>query len=248
MEEPSPPAAQPLPAAPSATPFPAVPPAAPFAVPPEAGVGRLPGRAVGDAERGGAAAMLQRACGQGHLTLEEFSVRVGAVWAADTEAELARATAGVAPPVPAPTQLPVPRYTARPVSKIVTVFSETTRTGRWKLPAAVHLRTVFGETNLDLRAAVVDSGTVAEGFVEVTGTCVFGAVKITVPEGVEVEFDGASAFSSRKINLTELPRHPGTPVVRINLNCYFGEVKVRSAPPGAAGNLPRWLRELFGTR
>ena len=40
--------------------------------------------------------MLQRACGDGRLTLEEFSVRVGAVWAAEDDAALQQATAGLA--------------------------------------------------------------------------------------------------------------------------------------------------------
>jgi hypothetical protein len=50
-----------------------------------------------DHERERAAELLQRACGDGRLTLEEFSARVGAVWAAGSTQEIERATAGLAP-------------------------------------------------------------------------------------------------------------------------------------------------------
>ena len=54
-----------------------------------------PPATVTDADREAAAERLADAAGAGRLTLSEFSDRVGAVWAADTPARLATATAGI---------------------------------------------------------------------------------------------------------------------------------------------------------
>jgi hypothetical protein len=53
-----------------------------------------------DAERDTAAERLADAAGAGRLTLAEFSDRVGRIWAADTPAQLAEATAGIELPPP----------------------------------------------------------------------------------------------------------------------------------------------------
>jgi hypothetical protein len=53
-------------------------------------------RPPSDLERERAAELLQKACGDGRLTLEEFSARVGAVWAAEDDSALEQATAGLA--------------------------------------------------------------------------------------------------------------------------------------------------------
>jgi hypothetical protein len=188
---------------------------------------------IGDPDRERAADLLQRACGDGRLTLEEFSVRVGAVWAADSAAELEKATSGlaVAPPV----------GTGRVVEKITCVFGENKRTGRWRMFRALRVVTVFGETELDLREVQTDSDVM-----EITGRCVFGSVKVIVPEGVEVDLAGSAVFASRKVQLAPVPRLAGTPLVRITMNTYFGEVTVRSKGPNSGSALARWARDFFG--
>ncbi len=193
-----------------------------------------PAAPIGDPEREHAADVLQRACGEGRLTLEEFSVRVGAVWAADSAAELAKATSGlaVAPPV----------GTSQVVEKVTCVFGENKRVGRWRMPRALRVLTVFGETELDLREAQTDADVV-----EINGRCLFGSVKVIVPEGVEVEMAGSAIFGSRKINLAPVPRVAGTPLVRVRVNVAFGEVDVRSRGPNSGSALARWAREFFGS-
>jgi Domain of unknown function (DUF1707) len=170
----------------------------------------------GDRER--AAEVLQRACGDGRLTLEEFSVRVGAVWAAEDEGALVRATADLAP-------APVVG-SAQTVDKVITVFSENKRRGRWRLRSPrLKLRTVFGSTELDLREVLTD-----QAVIEITGACVFGELKVIVPEGVEVDLIGMAAFSSRNMHLAAVPRVPGTPEVRIDVTSWFSSVEVVSRP------------------
>src|SRR5215472_1193033 len=95
---------------------------------------------ITDVQREQAADVLQRACGEGRLTLEEFSARVGAVWAADTSQELEKATADLAAP---------PVVGSSPLEeKIVNVFGENKRRGRWRLRGALRVTNVFGSCEL----------------------------------------------------------------------------------------------------
>lgn len=174
---------------------------------------------VTDAERERSAELLQRACGDGRLTLEEFSVRVGATWAAETPAELARTTADLA-------ATPLVG-TAQPVDRMVTVLSESKRRGRWRLRGhALRATTVLGTLELDLRAVLTDAQVI-----EVTGSCWFSDVKVIVPEGVEVDLAGSNVLSSRDLNLAPVPRVPGTPLIRVELGLFCSSLKVISHRP-----------------
>jgi hypothetical protein len=169
-------------------------------------------------DRQQAALVLQRACGDGRLTLEEFGVRVGAVWAAETADEIVRATADLAPsPIVG---------SAVTVDKVITVFSENKRRGRWRMRTPkVSVRTAFGSTELDLRGVISD-----QPVIEIVGGSYFGEVKVIVPEGVEVELTGAAIFSSRTMHLAPVPRVPGTPEVRVHLQTWFSSVEIISKP------------------
>jgi hypothetical protein len=169
-------------------------------------------------ERERAAELLQRACGEGRLTLEEFGVRVGAVWAAETSDDLVRATAGLA-------HTPVVG-SAQTVDSILTIFSENKRRGRWRLRGGrVWVRTVFGTTLLDLRAVLTD-----QSVIEIAGFCMFGELKVIVPEGVEVDLSGATVFATRKLHLAPVPRVPGTPEIRVEVAGWFSSIEVVSKP------------------
>jgi hypothetical protein len=182
--------------------------------------GELVSERISDADRERSAALLQRACADGRLTLEEFSVRVGAAWAADTSAELVRTTADLA--------LAPMVGTAQPVDRVVTVLSETKQRGRWRLRGGGALRatTVLGNLELDLREVLTDAQVI-----EVTGSCWFSDVKVIVPEGVEVDLSGSNILSSRELDLAPVPRVPGTPLVRIEMNLRCASLKVLSYPP-----------------
>jgi hypothetical protein len=192
----------------------------------------VPGQPISDPDRERAAEVLQRACGEGRLTLEEFTVRVGAVWAADTSQELEKATAGlaVAPMV----------GVGPPVEKIVAVFSENKRRGRWRLGNRLRTVTVFGSTLIDLR----ELETSAE-VLEIDGRCVFSELKVIVPEGVEVELSGATVFASRKLRLAAVPRLPGTPLVRVRVSAIFADVEVKSQGPNSGTALAEFIRARF---
>jgi hypothetical protein len=174
---------------------------------------------ITDADREVAAEALQDACGTGRLTLEEFSERVRAVWAADSRDQVAAAIADIAvvPPV----------GTTRTVSTVVGVLGDQRRIGRWRLPARLRAFTLLGQVHLDLRSVVV-----SDPVVEITAVALLGDVRIEVPEGVEVELRGFELLGDRELRLAPVARRPGTPLIRIRAYALLGDVQVRSAPPG----------------
>jgi hypothetical protein len=187
---------------------------------------------ISDGDRERVAEQLQEACGDGRITLEEFSVRVGTAWSASTAVELARATEGVA-------ATPLVG-SSRTVEKVVTVLSSRRRQGRWRLRSGrLRTVTVFGSTHLDLR----DVATGAD-VVEIESRVWFGEFTVVVPEGVEVELIGTGALSSEEMRLAAVPRLPGTPVVRVRVNAWFSSVEVRSKGPGGA--VRNWIADNLG--
>jgi hypothetical protein len=173
-----------------------------------------------DDDRERTAELLQRACGDGRLTLAEYSVRVGAVWAAETHDDLVRAANDVAP-------APIVGSSAT-VDRVITVFSENKRRGRWRLRSPkLGVRTVFGAIELDLREVLTD-----QSVIEISGGCYFSNLKVIVPEGVEVDLTGENFFSSQQMHLAPVPRVPGTPEVRVDVRAWFSSVEVVSKPYG----------------
>ncbi len=171
-----------------------------------------------DDDRERAAQRLQQACGQGILTLDEFSVRVGKVWAAQTRADLTR-TLGDLPAAPVTIV-----GTDQPVERVVTVFGESRKAGRWRLsPQPLHTVTVFGSCEIDLRG-VLGGGEQ----IEITGGCFFGELRVLVPEGVEVRVSGPAIFASRTMRLAPVPRLRGTPLITIHVTTMFGSVEIES--------------------
>ena len=179
-----------------------------------------------DAEREAAAERLTDAAGDGRLTLEEFSDRVGAVWAAETAAELARAGEGI--------NLPVVGST-RTVSTVVSVMGDQHRTGRWRLPARLRGWCLMGDIMLDLRSVIC-----AEPEVEITVVALMGDLDVIVPDGVEVELTGFDLMGDRVLRLAPAPRVPGTPLIRVGAYAAMGDVTVGSA--GVATELRPWRR------
>lgn len=204
---------------------------------PERAVHRLPSVAVTDADREHAVELLQRATGEGRLTLDEFSTRAGVAWETDDRAALAELTAGLAEPPPV--------GTSQPLAEVTAIFSEHKQGGKWRLPRRLRIRSIFGSAKLDLREATISAESLNEGVVDIHARVLFGECKITVPQGVEVEMYGSSNFGTRHLDLDPVPRRAGTPIVRIHAKVWFGELRVRSAPPGVTGTFARWLHDMI---
>ena len=190
-----------------------------------------------DAERETAAERLVDAAGDGRLTLEEFSDRVGAVWGAGTTEQLALTTADIeaAPPV----------GSTRTMGRVVSIMGDQTRSGRWRLPARVRGWCLMGDIHLDLRSVVC-----SEPEVDIRTWTLMGDVEVVVPDGVEVELGGFDVMGDRELRLAPVPRVPGTPLIRVRCYTLMGDVKIRSSTadePGPSG-WRRWLMHGTGPR
>lgn len=195
-----------------------VPPATPVPPASTAPVPRV--SAVTDRDRERAAELLQQACGEGRLTLEEFSDRVAAAWAARDAGELEQATGGITAPL---VGTPSSRKT------MVNLLGDEKRVGRWRLPRRLRVFSLIGDWVLDLRGALVSEDAVADGVVEITHVSLLGDVRVIVPEGVEVELGGTGVLiGDRKLELAAVPLRPGTPRVKLRVFGLIGDVIVRS--------------------
>lgn len=193
---------------------------------------------VSDAERNKVVDVLREQCSEGRLTLEEFSDRVGDVFNARTRRELDAAVSDLPVPVeydPLPeTPHPEPEPPAviaarrRPVRKwIVGIMSGGRAKGRWRPADETHVLALMGGCEVDLRNAEIDGPEVV-----IRAYAIMGGVEIIVPEGIEVELDGFAFMGGNERRVKDVPRLPGTPVVRVSAFSMMGGVVVKSRAQG----------------
>lgn len=134
---------------------------------------------VSDGERNRVVEQLNRAVGEGRLTLAEFEDRVGGVLAARTHAELTPFTADL------------PATVAPPVLELRSRASSLKRAGRWVVPRKVVVATQASSVRLDLTEAVIDSPTV-----EVSLAVRSSSVTLVLPHGASASVDEVEMSSS----------------------------------------------------
>jgi hypothetical protein len=169
-----------------------------------------------DAERERNVALLREAVGEGRLTLEEFTERVGLAQTARTDQELARLVRDL--PAPGSSLPPGPV-----AEEHRALFSHVARSGPLALPARSSWRSIFGTIDLDLREARL-AGT--ETLVEIYN--LFGTVTLLVPEGVEVVVRGGGLFASQHIEPPVRPPIAGAPRLTIDTRGPGGTLHVRT--------------------
>lgn len=184
-----------------------------------------PAAPITQQDREAAVELLKGAAGDGRLSLEDFSERVGTALRADTREQLAAATAGLEPSPPV--------GSTQAVSSVVAVLGDRRQVGRWRLPAVLRAVAVLGDIHLDLREAVV-----SDEVVEITAVTVLGNVTLDVPEGVEVELAGFDLLGDRELRLAPVARRMGTPLVRVRAYGMLGDVYVRT--PREGEQPPSW--------
>jgi hypothetical protein len=203
-----------------------------------------------DAERDRTVARVRDAVGEGRLTLEEFSERVGAAQLARTDrdlASLARDLPASLPGLPGVPGLPglqeaseAPAAPASPgpvTEHHRATFSHLTRQGPWSLPARSSWRSLFGTIDLDLREARLAD---AETVLQIHN--VFGTVTVVVPDGIEVIVRGGGLFASQKVQSPAQAPLPGGPRLIIDSSGPGGTLHVRARP-----TLGETLRARLGT-
>ena len=175
-----------------------------------------------DAEREGSVLKLRDAVGEGRLTLEEFSDRVGLVQAARTDQQLAEITRDL------PTVRDQASMPAQAAEQHRAVCSHLKRSGPWSIAERSSWRSIFGTIDLDLRQVRLASNDTS---LEVYN--LFGTVTVIVPEGVEVVVRGGGLCASQKVQAPEHPPVPGAPRLTIDCRGPGGTLYVRTQPAGS---------------
>jgi Domain of unknown function (DUF1707)/Cell wall-active antibiotics response 4TMS YvqF len=172
-----------------------------------------------DAERERSIALLRDAVGEGRLTLEEFSERVGLAYAARTDRELA----GLARDLPGDQAAAGPPAAAPEEHRAF--CSHLVRSGPWSLPRRSSWRSICGTIDLDLRQARLAG---PETVLDVYN--LFGTVTVIVPDGVEVVVRGGGLFASQKIESPQRLPVTGGPILTIDSRGPCGTLHVRTRP------------------
>lgn len=161
---------------------------------------------VSDAEREYVGQLLQRAVGQGMLSLGEFTERMDTALAARTRGELnavlydlpgVRVVGDAAAPAPhtdrqpatataAPAYAPPSAYSPTPEPNVIRAkMSSVKRKGVWEVPPALHIENWLSDVTLDFTSAVMQTQVVE---LTVDGFC--GSVTFIVPPGATVDLNG----------------------------------------------------------
>jgi class 3 adenylate cyclase len=206
----------------------------------EDGPSQLPSVRIDDAERDRAVAFLRHHCAAGLITLDEFSDRVGHVYAAMTSTEIDTVTkdlpaiqTSTMTTVPSPSA--VPTRTKRAISFTLSIFSSSQRKGRWRVEGETTAISFMGHSVIDLRQAEVVGNEIT-----ITAIAFMGGVDVIVPEGIEVVLSGVPIMGANQISLGNAPVIPGSPLVRVRAFSFMGGVTVRARrPPGETKALRR---------
>jgi hypothetical protein len=178
-----------------------------------------------DADREQTIALLRDATAEGRLTLEEFSQRVEAVYAAKLQGELEPLT-GDLPKAPATAS----GSGRRPRRFTISAFGGIDRKGRWRVGHRHLVVSIFGGSDLDFREASLEGGETTISVFDL-----FGGTDLYVPEGVEVDFSGFGIFGGSTEHGHDRPTRPGAPVLRVKAFSLFGGTDLWRIPAGAKG-------------
>ncbi len=182
-----------------------------------------PGIRASDAERDATVERLSAATGDGRLTLEEFSQRMGQATTARTRAELDRLVADLpadTPPAAAGSTAVAARGPAAGPAWHVSPVGGLHVSGPWRMEPHTVVISLVGGTRLDLRQAQL-----AAPEVTLTEVSLVGGVRIWVPAGIRVQASGFSLIGGTRINGGPEPG-PGAPTVHIRAFGLVGGIRI----------------------
>ncbi|MBI5336709.1 MAG: DUF1707 domain-containing protein [Mycolicibacterium rufum] len=179
---------------------------------------------ISDADRTAVSRLLERAVGQGMLSLDEYTERVDAVLAARTRRDLDAVIA----------DLPLNAQPAAQPQEVRSWMSSITRRGQWTVPPRLRLVTRMCSTTLDFTTAVLQHPVV---HIEVDDY--FGSIELILPDGATADLDGVANFAaSTTVKVTASPPSHRLHVV-VTGRVRFGSLTARH-PFGTT--LRRYLR------
>ena len=200
---------------------------------------------LSDGDRQRAVELLQRHTSDGRLTLDEFSDRVGEVYAARSRAEVEPLFADL----PVRAEPAVETRRRRATRWVVAVMSGAKRTGRWRAGDHVNVVAVMGGCHLDLRQAEIDGPDLT-----IMAVAIMGGIRIDVPEGIEVSLLQANPPAEQIEGLRRLldsladnGMSPETPLEQREqlIHAFSGPLAMTTMPSlGMAGSSSRTISML----
>jgi hypothetical protein len=183
-------------------------------------MGELPALRASDADRERTVALLREHAAVGRLTLEEFTERMSAAYLARTHAELET----LARDLPA---APSGRTASRrrPTRFLLALLGSTSREGRIRVGQRIGCLMGFGNIDLDLRQATLETDVIT-----IVAVGAFGAIDVYVPEGVEVDLHGFALGGHRRVRGDDPLPVAGTPLVRVFTFSVFAGIDVWRVP------------------
>lgn len=171
---------------------------------------------VSDAERAHVIEVLQKAIGQGLLSLDEFTERTDTALAAKTRGELNTVLVDL-PGLVHGEQAPAVKQTQ---VELRSTMSSLKRTGAWTVPARLLIRSRMGSTELDFTEARIDHQRV-EIELDVAG----GSVELLFPETAGVQSTGV-VMAMGKLKERK-PSEQGSPTFVVSGVVRAGSVEIR---------------------
>lgn len=175
-------------------------------------------RPVAEADRQHVLSLLISAHAEGILTASERDRRLAEARAAQTFDDLVPLTRDLV------SSRPSVSYDVANAStdtdQVFAIFGAAARSGQWRMHPDTNVTAVFGGVELDLRDAIFESNEL-----RISVNCMFGGVKVTVPEGTEVISHVVAAFGGTDTRKLAAP-HPGLPRVVITGFVLFGGLEV----------------------
>ena len=196
---------------------------------------RTPAIRASDAEREQTVGLLRTHVVEGRLTLEEFAERVDTVYRARTRPELDALTHDL----PADLRETMRPGRRRPKRFTGVAFGSVERRGRWRVPRFAGLAVLFGDADIDLRAAEIHGPSVT-----ITALILFGNADFYVPSSVEVDLGGFSIFGHRRERGDDADPAAHAPLIRIRVWSLFGTSDVWRIPPGMSGTYRELIRSI----
>ncbi|MBP2475569.1 hypothetical protein JOF53_004441 [Crossiella equi] len=171
---------------------------------------------VSDAERRHVVELLERATGQGRITLSEFTLRSDRALAARTRAELNTVVMDIPGMV-------LNEAVAR--GELVlghNAMSSLERRGRWTVPGRLVLKGTAGSTLLDFTEAVI-----AEPVVTIELHNALGTTTLVIPDGATVNADLLAVTGGSVTDKADAGGPPGDPHFILTGVVRFGTVEIR---------------------
>jgi hypothetical protein len=162
--------------------------------------------------------LLQKAIGQGLITLDEFTTRTDTALAAKTRSELNAVLVDLPGLVHQSSSAP-----AHPEQvELRATMSTIKRGGRWVVPRTLVVHNRMGKTELDFTEARIDHPEVHIDL-EVSG----GSVVLLLPIGASVRCDDVEVTAATIHNSTGTGEQPGRPHFEVTGTIRAGSLKIK---------------------